>query len=38
MTGGCGRHKQYFDRIITMMDGKIISGPDHEKENLTGSG
>ena len=31
-------HKQYFDRIITMMDGKIIPGSDHDRKNLTGPG
>jgi flagellar motor switch/type III secretory pathway protein FliN len=38
MTGGCGRYKMYFDRIITMTDGKIIPISDHTKENLPGSG
>jgi putative ABC transport system ATP-binding protein len=31
-------HKKYLDRIITMMDGKIISGTDRDRENFTGSG
>jgi hypothetical protein len=34
MTGGCGRHKTYFDRIITMTDGKIQADSDPGTKNL----
>jgi putative ABC transport system ATP-binding protein len=31
-------HKKYFDRIISMRDGKIVTDQDPEKENMDESG
>jgi putative ABC transport system ATP-binding protein len=31
-------HKKYFDRVISMRDGKIVTDQDPEKENMDESG